>query len=63
MPSSRELLPDKYRILEAVCEFYDVTPPDLLKKRRGRTNEARNVAIYLTRKLRRNTLKEIGRHF
>jgi chromosomal replication initiation ATPase DnaA len=63
MPSSRELLPDKNRIFEVVCEFYDVTPLDLLKKRRGRTNEARNVAIYLTRKLRRDTLKEIGRHF
>ena len=26
-------------------------------------NEARNVAIYLTRKLRRDTLKEIGSQF
>jgi hypothetical protein len=32
MPSSRELLPDKNRIFEVVCEFYDVTPLDLLKK-------------------------------
>ena len=31
--------------------------------RRGKMNEARNVAIYLTRKLRRDTLKEIGNQF
>jgi REP element-mobilizing transposase RayT len=62
MPSSRELLPDKNRIFEVVCEFYDVTPPDLLKMRRGKAIEARNVAIYPSRKLRRDTLKEIGRH-
>jgi chromosomal replication initiator protein len=63
MSSSRKLLPDKNRIFEVVCEYYGVTPPDLLKMRRGRANEARNVAIYQTRKLTRDTLKEIGRHF
>ena len=31
--------------------------------RRGKMNEARNVAIYLTRKVRRDTLKEVGLHF
>ncbi len=30
---------------------------------RGVTNEARNVAIYLTRLLRRDSLKEIGKEF
>ena len=31
--------------------------------RRGKMNEGRNVAIYLTRRLRRDTLKEIGAQF
>ena len=63
MPSSRELLPDKQRILEAVCKSYDIAASDILKMQRGKMNEARNVAIYLTRRLRRDTLKEIGAQF
>ena len=63
VPLSRELLPDRNRILEEVCESYDTTATDILKMRRGKMNEARNVAIYLTRKLRRDTLKEIGKRF
>ena len=63
VPSSRELLPDKDRILEEVCRAYHTTVPEILKMRRGKRNEARNVAIYLTRKLRRDTLKDIGRQF
>ena len=33
---------------------------ELLASRRGRPNEARNVAIYLLRQLRGSKLKEIG---
>ncbi len=56
VPSSRELLPDKHRILEVVCKSYDIAASDILKMRRGKMNEARNAAIYLTRRLRRDTL-------
>ena len=63
VPSSRELLPDKSRILEEVCKAYDMRPSEILKMRRGKMNEARNVTIYLTRKLSRDTLKEIGKQF
>ena len=63
VPSSRELLPDKQRILEVVCKSYDIAASDILKMRRGKMNEARNAAIYLTRRLRRDTLKEIGTQF
>jgi putative transposase len=63
IPSSRELLPDTKRILEMICKSYDVGVADFLKKQRGKINEARDVAIYLTRKLRRDTLKEIGAQF
>jgi putative transposase len=63
VPSSRKLLPDNHRILEVVCKSYDVTASDILKMRRGKMNEARNVAIYLTRRLRRDTFKDIGAQF
>ncbi|MBW2105338.1 MAG: hypothetical protein JRI26_04755 [Deltaproteobacteria bacterium] len=33
---------------------------EIIKKRRGKRNEARNAAIYLTRKLRLDTFKKIG---
>ena len=62
VPSSQELLPDKQRILEMVCNYYDTAVSDILKMQRGKTNEARNAAIYLTRRLRRDSLKEIGTH-
>jgi chromosomal replication initiation ATPase DnaA len=61
VPSSRELLPDNHRILEAGCKSYDMAASDILKMRRGKMNEARNAAIYLTR--RRDSLKEIGAQF
>jgi hypothetical protein len=51
VPSSRELLPDKNRILESVCKLYDTTVPEVIKMHRGKMNEAWNVAIYLSRKL------------
>jgi chromosomal replication initiation ATPase DnaA len=63
VPSSRELLPDKSRILEEVYKAYNTTESEIIKMQRGKLNEARNVAIYLTRKLRRDTLKEIGFEF
>jgi len=36
---------------------------ELMKVRRGRRNAARNAAIYLTRKLRLDTFKEIGKQY
>ena len=60
IPSSRELLPDTNRIIDEVCRFYGVKDTEIIKKRRGKRNEARNAAIYLTRKLRLDTFKKIG---
>jgi len=37
-----------------------VKDTEIIKKRRGKRNEARNAAIYLTRKLRLDTFKKIG---
>jgi len=61
--SSRELLPGKKRIVDEVCRFYGVTSIDMMKKQRGKRNEARNAAIYLTRKLRLDTYREIGEQY
>jgi putative transposase len=63
IPSSRELLPDRKRIINEVCRFYGVNDIELMTVRRGRRNDARNVAIYLTRKLRLETFKEIGNQY
>jgi DnaA-like protein len=63
LPSSRELLPGKKRIIDEVCRYYGVKPTNMIKKQRGKRNEARNVAIYLTRKLRLDTYKEIGEQY
>jgi putative transposase len=43
-----------------VCKSYDKAASDILKMRRGKMNKGRNVVIYLTRRLRRDALKEIG---
>lgn len=63
VPSSRELLPDTDLIIDTVCSYYNVSNSDVFKSRRGEMNLARNASIFLIRKLRRDTLKEIGAHF
>jgi len=63
IPASRELLPDAKRISDVVCRFYGVGNDEITKKCRGRKNEARNAAIYLARKLRLDTYKQIGDHY
>jgi chromosomal replication initiation ATPase DnaA len=57
------LLQDKKQILDEVCKVYDTTAEEVIKMRRGKMNEARNVAIYMTRVLRGDTLREIGQQF
>lgn len=63
IPEAKLLAPDPDRILKSVAEFYEVGIDDLLKSRRGYFNEPRNVAIYLMRRLRGDTLKEAGEVF
>jgi chromosomal replication initiation ATPase DnaA len=59
VPESRVLAPPAEDILKGVCEAYGVGKDELFSSRRGRFNEARNIAIYLTRELRRATLDDI----
>ena len=63
VPESKHLSPEAERIKEEVCRKYGIAMDELHRSRRGITNEARNVAIYLLRSLRGDNLEEIGREF
>jgi len=63
IPESRSLAPDREKIKQVVCKEYHVSEEDLLKSKRGIFNEPRNVAIYLTRRLRGDELGEICKEF
>lgn len=63
IPQSRELAPDKAQIERAVLQVYKLAVEDILKSRRGKNNEPRNVAIYLMRKHTGSVLKDIGTRF
>ena len=63
VPGSRLLAPDPERIKETVSKAYQIEKNVLLKSRKGVFNEPRNVAIYLMRRLRGDSLVEIGKIF
>ena len=63
VPQSRQLAPTPAQIKKAVCEHYQINDDELLVSKRGVFNEPRNVAIYLTRRLRGDSLKQIGEQF
>ena len=60
VPRSRESAPVSDRIKKAVCEHYRIDKGELLRSRRGLFNEPGNVAIYLTRRMRGDSLQQIG---
>ena len=63
VPQSRELAIESSKIRKTVCEFYKIRERELLLSKRGMFNEPRNVAIYLTRRLRGDSLKQIAKEF
>ena len=63
VPESKQLAPTPCEVMEEVCRLYDVETSTLLKSRRGTTNEARNIAIYLTRLFCGLPLERIGTEF
>ncbi|WP_372680205.1 transposase [Desulfosarcina sp.] len=63
VPESKKLAPSVELINQIVCDFYRIQPDGLYKSQRGVFNEPRNSAIYLVRKMRHDTLKEIGDQF
>ena len=60
IPESLQLAPEQERIFKEVCRYYGVEEKNLFAARRGKENEPRNVAIYLCRVLRNDTLRELG---
>ena len=63
VPRSKSLIPGHEAILKVVCEYYGVDENELYKTKRGTTNEPRNISVYLMRRLRKDSLNEIGRKF
>ena len=63
IPESKVLAPDITKIKKVVLATYGIDENALRKSKRGIFNEPRNVAIYLFRMLRYDTLNEIGSHF
>ena len=63
VPESKFLAPEVATVKDSVCRLYGVREEDLLVSKRGMSNEARNVAIYLQRQLRGSKLEEIGEEF
>ena len=63
VPESVHLAPDLSLIKTVVCSYYKIQESTLQRGRRGVSNEPRDVAIYLTRLLRKEGLREIGIEF
>ena len=63
VPESVHLAPDLSLIKAVVCTYFKIQEPTLQISRRGISNEPRDVAIYLTRLLRKEGLREIGQEF
>lgn len=63
IPQSRELAPEVDHIKMVVSRFYGIDQEELLHSRRGVFNEPRNIAIYLTRCLRGDSLRRMGEDF
>lgn len=63
IPQSKELAPDIDQIKKTVCSHYQIKDQYLHHSKRGVINEPRNVAIYLTRRLRGDSLNQIGKQY
>lgn len=62
-PASRSVTPGLELIQSTACASYGIGPRELQSSGRGRRNEARDVAIYLARRLSGQTLAAIGSAF
>lgn len=63
VPQSKSLAPSVEEIRSAVCKFYGIDEKELLGYKRGVANEPRKIAIYLARRLSRDSLDEIAKAF
>ncbi|MDY0362888.1 MAG: transposase [Desulforegulaceae bacterium] len=60
---TRSLAPSTKKIIQGVCNYFDIEEKEILISRRGMLNDQRNIAIYLVRKMRRETHLEISSYF
>ena len=63
VPESKRLAPEVTAIINAVCDYYGMEKAQLRAAKRGTVNEARNMAVYLLRYLRGDSLSAIGKVF
>ena len=63
MPEAKLLAPEPEQIRKVVSQTYGISEEELLQSRRGKENEGRNVAMYLTRQLRADRLAVICDEF
>jgi len=63
IPETKRLAPGVDKIKSAVCMAYNIKETELYVSRRGYFNEPRNLAVYLIRHLRNDTLKHVGEQF
>ena len=63
IPDSKLLAPDIGRIKQIICTYYDISESELYLSKRAVFNEPRSVGLYLTRHLRGESLKTIGKQF
>jgi len=63
VPESKRLSPTFDLIISVVCKHYDVSFNELLITKRGIFNEPRNIAVYLLRQIRGESLNNIGEQF
>lgn len=61
VPESRVLAPPPAKVVEIVCEHFQISEPELSKSRRGTENLPRDLALYLIRLCSRKTLAETGK--
>jgi REP element-mobilizing transposase RayT len=63
VPESKSLAPTSDIIISSVCKNYGISFNELLITRRGISNEPRNIAVYLLRQIRGDSLNSIGKFF
>jgi hypothetical protein len=63
VPESKSLAPTSDSIISSVSEHYGLSLDELLITRRGVFNEPRNIAVYLLRQIRGESLNNIGGRF
>ena len=63
VPESKQLAPDIEQIKKAICGYYDLSEDRLYLTKRAVFNEPRAMGLFLSRNLRGDSLKNIGKHF